>query len=83
MARKIAVDLLRQHNAKEVLVKLAYSIGIAEPVMAIATIDGKTITLDAERLTPSDIIRLLKLREPIYEQTACWGHFGNGFTWDK
>ena len=87
MARRIAVDLLRQYNAKEVLVKLAYSIGIAEPVMAIAEMEFengfKTITLDVERLTPSDIIRHLKLREPKFEKTAQWGHFGNGFDWDK
>ena len=33
MARKIAVDYLKKYAAKEVLVKLAYSIGLAEPVM--------------------------------------------------
>lgn len=83
MARKIAVDLLRQENAKEVLVKLAYSIGVAEPVMAVATIDGKEILLDVERLTPSDINRLLRLREPQFEETAKRGHFGKGFRWDN
>jgi len=83
MAHKIARDLLRSENANEVLVKLAYSIGVSEPVMAIADVDGKIITLDAERLTPSDIIRILKLKEPQFEETAKWGHFGNGFTWDK
>lgn len=83
MARKIAVDLLRQHNAEEVLVKLAYAIGVAEPVMATANVDGKEYTLDRENLTSADLIHKLDLRNPQYEETARWGHFGNGFIWDK
>ena len=37
-------------------------------------------------LTPRGIIRALKLRRPIYRQTACYGHFGrneDGFTWEE
>jgi len=41
MARKIAIDLLRSHNAREVFTKLAYAIGKPDPVMAVALIDGK------------------------------------------
>ncbi|MFA5695881.1 MAG: methionine adenosyltransferase domain-containing protein [Bacilli bacterium] len=93
IARKIAVDLLKQYNAKEVFVKIAYAIGVAEPVMATAQI--KTLLSDtlidltkAEEprvydLTPSGIIKLLDLRKPQFEETAKWGHFGEGFTWDK
>jgi len=83
MARKIAVDLLKEHSAKEVIVKLAYSIGVAEPVMATAIIDGVDTQIDGERFTPNFIINYLKLREPQYEKTAQWGHFGNGFQWDN
>lgn len=84
MARKIAVDLLKQNNAKEVLVKLAYAIGQAQPVMAVALIDGKeTVIPSVYELTPAGIKKLLKLDNPIYAQTANWGHFGRGFTWDK
>lgn len=83
MARKVAVDLLKEKKAHEVIVKLAYAIGIAEPVMANAIIDGVKTYIDGERLTPQFIINTLKLKEPQFEQTAQWGHFGNGFTWDK
>ena len=87
MARHIAVDYLRAHKCHEVLVKLAYSIGVAEPVMAIAVIDGaKEINLletNEYDLTPKGIIESLDLRRPIYQETAARGHFGNGFAWDK
>ncbi len=83
MARKIAVDYLKKHKAREILVKLAYSIGIAEPVMAIAEVDGKIIEVKEYDLTPKGIIKQLNLLKPIYSETAKWGHFGNGFNWDK
>lgn len=91
MARKIAVDLLKKYDAKEVIVKLAYSIGIAEPVMATAEIIDtdygiKEIDLNSEgvyNLTPKGIKEFLKLDNPIYKKTAEFGHFGNGFEWDK
>lgn len=101
MARKIAVDLLREHGAKEVMVKIAYAIGQAEPVMAWGLItdhDGKEIVqllsnssdpvgraaglTPAYDLTPNGIMEYLQLNRPIYQQTAKWGHFGNGFEWD-
>lgn len=84
MARKTAVVLLKERSAKEVFVKLAYAIGVAHPVMAIAIIDGKQETLEPiELLTPKAIIQALDLRKPQYEKTAMWGHFGNDFIWDK
>lgn len=85
MARKMAVDILKTGLAKEVFVKLAYAIGVAEPVMVSLNIDGKDTEIDHSTydLTPKGIIEFLKLREPQYEQTARWGHFGNNFTWDK
>lgn len=88
MARKIAVDLLKKLSAKEVLVKLAYSIGIAQPVMAVAEItksDGSKEVVEVEGydLTPQGIINFLDLRKPQYKAVAAWGSFGNNFTWDK
>ena len=87
MARRIAVDLLERNKAKEVIVKLAYSIGIAEPVMAVAEIDGYRTQINLEKLdgdlSPRNIIESLELDKPIYEKTAEWGHFGNGFKWDE
>lgn len=81
IARKIAVDLLKQKGAKEVLVKIAYAIGEPEPVMAVATIDGKNEIITGYDLSPKGLIDLLQLRRPIYTQTAEWGAMGNGFSW--
>jgi S-adenosylmethionine synthetase len=87
MARRIAVDYLRKHKCHEVLVKLAYSIGVAEPVMAIAIVDGeKEINLLKTKeydLTPQGTIKLLDLKQPKYLETARNGHFGNSFKWDN
>ncbi len=85
MARKLAVHLLQQRKAKEVVVKLAYAIGVAEPVMATAMVDGKFIEnpFIESTLTPKSIIGMLDLRKPQFSKTAEWGHFGNNFEWDK
>jgi S-adenosylmethionine synthetase len=84
MARKIAVDYLKKHNAKEVFVHLAYAIGHDQPLEASVLIDGKQQQAEGYDLTPNGIIEFLKLRQPIYEQTARYGHFGhNGFSWEN
>lgn len=83
MARKIAVDLLKKRGAREVLVKLAYAIGKKEPVMAIAVVDGKEECIVGYDITPRGIAAQLGLARPIYAKTAEWGHFGNGFEWDR
>jgi len=81
MCRKIAVDLLKKHKAKEVRTKLAYAIGVNDPVMAQAEIDGETVPIEGYDLTPRGIIKLLGLDRPIYAETARWGHFGRNFPW--
>lgn len=83
MARKIAVDYLRERSAKEVFVRLAYAIGVAEPLEATVIIDGEIEKIEGYDLTPNGIIAALDLRRPIYEQTARYGHFGHGFGWEK
>lgn len=87
MARKIAVDYVKSGEAKEALVKIAYSIGVAEPVMATVLLDGeKTINLLGTKkydLTPKGIIEFLDLKKPIYLKTARDGHFGTGQKWDR
>lgn len=90
MARKIACDLVRE-GSQVALVKIAYSIGVAEPVMAIAQVQLKASDSAREinllkdkkyRLKPKEIIEQLDLRRPIYQKTASHGHFGHGFVWD-
>ena len=84
MARKIAVDILKERpNANEVMVEIAYAIGVAKPVAVYATVDGVKEEIDSKYdLTPKGIIDTLRLREPQYESTAEWGHFGRGFRWE-
>ena len=83
MARRIAVDYLRKHDATEVYCYLAYAIGRAEPLEATVIVDGAQQVVEGYDLTPKGIIQALGLRKPQFEQTARYGHFGNGFTWDK
>ena len=83
MARRVAVDYLRKHNAKEVYSYLAYAIGKPEPLQATVLIDGKEMIIEGYDLTPKGIIDFLDLRKPQFEPTARYGHFGNGFNWDK
>ena len=83
MARRVAVDYLRQRHAHEVLVRLAYAIGKAEPLGKTVIIDGKPEEITGYDLTPRGIIKYLDLKRPIYAKTAEYGHFGEGFDWDK
>ena len=84
MARRIAVDILEGQKVNEVYVYLAYAIGHPHPVQATAIIDGDEIQLDLDGkydLSPQGIKSHLKLTKPVYEETAMWDHFGNGFMW--
>lgn len=83
MARRVAVDYLRQRHAHEVIVRLAYAIGKAEPLEKTVIIDGKPEEITGYDLTPRGIIKYLDLKRPIYTKTAEYGHFGEGFDWDK
>lgn len=83
MCRKIACDLLRQRKAQQVQVKLAYAIGKAEPIMAVAIVDGNEEKIPgAYNLTPQGIKDALKLDQVKFSETSQWGHFGRGFNWD-
>jgi len=82
MARKVAVDYLKKRDAKEVFVRLAYAIGVAEPLEASVIIDGVHEVVTGYDLTPRGIIRTLDLLKPQYEETARYGHFGHDFTWE-
>lgn len=89
MARKMAVDILKSSGAKNVTVKLAYAIGVAEPVMISVRMEmpnGKIIEdgwdFSDYKLTPKGMIEFLDLKKPQFENIARWGHFGRGFKWD-
>jgi S-adenosylmethionine synthetase len=94
MARYVAKNIVAAGLADKCLVQLAYAIGVADPVSVFIDTsgtgripDGKLSDLVREhfRLTPKGIIEDLKLRRPIYKQTAAFGHFGRtgeDFTWE-
>lgn len=83
-ARKVAVDYLRQRDAKEVKVFIAYAIGYDQPLEATVVVDGKEELVEGYDLTPRGIIEWLNLRRPVYEKTAEYGHFGHAdFVWEK
>jgi len=86
-SRHIAKNLVAAGVADEILIQLAYAIGVAEPVGVYANTYG-TANIDlndsqiAEKiknifdLKPAGIEERLKLRNPIYKETASYGHFG-------
>ncbi len=94
MARYIAKNIVAAGLASRCEIQVAYAIGVAEPVSVLAnTHQTETVPIDklvkAIRnifpLTPNAMIDHLKLRRPIYKQTAAYGHFGRneaGFTWE-
>lgn len=82
MARRIAVDFLKQSKAKEVYVYLAYAIGYDKPVQATAIVDGIEIMVnDIYDLSPNGIVKTLELQKPKFEKTAEWGHMGTEQLW--
>lgn len=84
IARKIAITYLKERNAKEVFVHLAYAIGFDQPVEATVTIDGIQESIEGFDLSPKGIVEQLQLREAIYEETAKYGHFGHAdFPWEQ
>jgi len=76
MARRIAVDYLKQRGAREVYVYLAYAIGHDQPVEATVIVDGHQEVVQGYDLSPRGIISLLDLKRPVYERVAATGHFG-------
>ena len=74
---------MRQRGANEVYVRLAYAIGVADPLEVTVIVDGIAEKGVGYDVTPNGIIHSLDLRRPIYEQTARYGHFGHRFDWEK
>ena len=95
MARYIAKNIVAAKLADKCEVQLAYAIGVPEPVSILVDAKGtEKVAIEViDKLvrkhfptTPRGIIDHLKLRRPVYKQTAAYGHFGRtepGFTWEK
>jgi S-adenosylmethionine synthetase len=95
MARYIAKNVVAAQLAERCTIQLAYAIGTPEPVSVHIDLHGtgNMNTTDLEKairvvfgLTPKGLIEMLDLRQPIYRQTAAYGHFGREqpeFTWER
>jgi S-adenosylmethionine synthetase len=103
--RWVAKNIVEAKLARRCEAQVAYAIGVAEPVSIMVDTFGTGVMPDRELerivgevfdLTPSAIIKALKLKKPIYTPTATSGHFGrkpvsakyNGkavelFTWER
>ena len=86
-ARHIAKNMVAAGVADEMLVQLSYAIGVAEPVSVYVNTYGRSHVQMSDSeiaqriremfpLTPYAIEQRLKLRNPIYEETAAYGHMG-------
>ena len=83
IARKIAIDYLKKFQAHEVYVTLAYAIGFEAPLQAVAIVDGVERRVEGYDLSPNGIVEYLDLKQPVYQKTASYGHFGHEeFTWE-
>lgn len=94
-ARYVAKNIVAAGLADQCEVQLAYAIGVAEPVsIAIDAFGTGKVSegqlVEAVRkhfdLRPAGIIKMLDLKQPIYKQTAAYGHFGRTdvlFPWEK
>jgi S-adenosylmethionine synthetase len=92
-ARHVARNLVAAGLCDEVLVQVAYAIGVADPVSIDVNTYGtgrlsddqlQGIVRDTFDLRPAAIIERLDLLKPVYRETAAYGHFGrNGFTWEQ
>lgn len=94
-ARYVAKNIVAAGLADKCELELAYAIGVAHPVSVLVETFG-TNKIDEEKiedlvakhfdLRPAAIIRDLQLRQPIYKQTAAYGHFGRtdiDLPWEK
>ncbi len=91
-ARHIAKNMVAAGIADQVLVELSYAIGIAEPLSIYVDTYGSKRPAGLEGMTdgeiashigklfdlrPAAIVRRFGLKNPIFEATASYGHFGN------
>jgi S-adenosylmethionine synthetase len=95
MARYIAKNVVASKVARKCELQLSYAIGVTHPLsIEVKTYGtGKVSDRKIEKLieenfdlSPAGIITHLNLLRPIYQKTACYGHFGRElpeFTWEQ
>ncbi|MFB6345251.1 MAG: methionine adenosyltransferase [bacterium] len=95
-ARYVAKNMVAAGFAEKCTVQLAYAIGVEDPVSILVDAHGTSDYSPSElqeaaretfELSPNGLIESLGLREPIFQPTAAYGHFGrqsdSSFTWEK
>ncbi len=90
--RYVAKNLVANGFAKTVEIQISYGFGLTEPIsLNINTFGTETVDLNTIykvvnenfNFKPQSIINELDLNKPIYAKTACYGHFGREFNWEK
>merc|ERR1719167_432688 len=92
-ARWVAKSLVKAGLCRRCLVQVSYAIGVAEP-LSVTVLDYGTGTKSPEELMkivkknfdlrPGRIVKDLNLKNPIFQQTASYGHFGRDlFSWEQ
>ncbi|XP_055389311.1 S-adenosylmethionine synthase isoform X2 [Condylostylus longicornis] len=92
-ARWVAKSLVKAGLCRRCLVQVSYAIGVAEP-LSITVFDYGTSKKTQQQLLdivkknfdlrPGKIVKDLNLRQPIYQRTSTYGHFGrDGFAWEQ
>lgn len=92
-ARWIAKSLVANKICRRVMVQLSYAIGMKDPLSIFVNTYGTGSYSESEILTiikenfdlkPGAIIKALGLKNPIFQKTATFGHFGrNEFSWEN
>ncbi len=84
-ARYVAKNMVAAGLANRLEIQLSYAIGVAQPTSIMVDTfgtgklpDTRLVEIIRENfdLRPAGIIKMLNLRQPIYKQTAAYGHFG-------
>jgi S-adenosylmethionine synthetase len=92
-ARWVAKSLVKAGLVRRCLVQVSYAIGLPEP-LSVTVFDYGTGTKSSKELMqivknnfdlrPGRIVKDLKLKNPIFQQTASYGHFGRDiFSWEQ
>lgn len=92
-ARWVAKSLVKAGLCRRALVQVSYAIGLADPMSVYVSSYGTSKYTEAQltkiveknfNLRPGRIIRDLNLKEPVYQATSSYGHFGrNEFAWEN
>ena len=92
-ARYVAKNIVARNFAKKCEIQVSYGIGLSKPLsLNIETFNTETRPIeeiykyveDNFDFSPANIIKELNLLQPIYQSTACYGHFGREeFAWEK